>query len=179
MAPFTLGLGMVGKFGNIRGENLKPIVALVITKSILTPILTHFLVEQMSLVFTGSKDPALSNFGFLYGTFPTALGVDSYAGQYNVNPDLISAAIVLCTLFSAPLMYVAANILTVLDVDHCKPDEFPVYYLHVLHLWCHLYIPHLHHVQEISQDAPHSHHKPAVPQSTNCCWRQHLGSWCW
>ena len=117
MAPFTLGLGMVGKFGNIRGENLKPIVALVITKSILTPILTHFLVEQMSLVFTGSKDPALSNFGFLYGTFPTALGVDSYAGQYNVNPDLISAAIVLCTLFSAPLMYVSANILTVLDVD--------------------------------------------------------------
>ena len=117
LAPFTLGLGMVGKFGNIRGDNLKPIIALVVTKSILTPILTHFLVEQMSLVFTGTKDPALSNFGFLYGTFPTALGVDSYAGQYNVNPDLISAAIVLCTLFSAPLMYVAANILTVLHLD--------------------------------------------------------------
>ena len=73
--------------------------------------------NQKSLVFTGTKDPALSNFGFLYGTFPTALGVDSYAGQYNVNPDLISAAIVLCTLFSAPLMYVAANILTVLHLD--------------------------------------------------------------
>ena len=62
LAPFTLGLGMVGKFGNVRGDNLKPIIALVVIKSIITPILTHFLVEQMSLVFTGSKDPALSNF---------------------------------------------------------------------------------------------------------------------
>ena len=117
MAPFTLGLSMVGKFGNIRGENLKPILALVITKSIFTPILTHILVDQMSILFNGSADPALSNFGFLYGTFPTALGVDSYAGQYNVSPDLISAAIVICTAFSAPLMYVSANILTVLDTS--------------------------------------------------------------
>ena len=70
-------------------------VALVVTKSILTPILTHFLVEQISLVFTGSKDSALSNFGFLYGTFPTALVVDCYARQYNVNQDLISAAFVI------------------------------------------------------------------------------------
>ena len=117
MAPFTLGLSMAGKLGNIRGQVLKPILALVVTKSILTPILTHIMVNEMSLVFTGTTDPALSNFGFLYGTFPTALGVDSYASQYNVNPDLISAAIVICTVFSAPLMYVAANILTVLDMD--------------------------------------------------------------
>jgi len=123
MAPFTLGLSMVGKLGNIRGENLKPIVALVVTKSILTPILTHIIVDQMSVMFTGSIDAALGNFGFLYGTFPTALGVDSYASQYNVNPDLISAAIVICTAFSAPLMYVAANILTVLDMDR---DQFLV-----------------------------------------------------
>jgi len=120
MAPFTLGLSMNGKLGNIRGHVLKPILALVVTKSILTPILTHILVDQMSLLFTGTMDPALSNFGFLYGTFPTALGVDSYAGQYNVNPDLISAAIVICTIFSAPLMYVAANILTVLDMDKAQ-----------------------------------------------------------
>merc|ERR1719427_669560 len=111
---------MVGKLGNIRGENLKPILALVVTKSILTPILTHILVDQMSVMFTGTTDPALSNFGFLYGTFPTALGVDSYASQYNVNPDLVSAAIVICTAFSAPLMYVSANILTVLDMDRAE-----------------------------------------------------------
>ena len=117
MAPFTLGLSMAGKLGNIRGQVLKPIMALVVTKSILTPIITHILVDQMSVVFTGSTDPALSNFGFLYGTFPTALGVDSYASQYNVNPDLISAAIVICTVLSAPLMYVSASNLTVLHMD--------------------------------------------------------------
>jgi len=117
MAPFTLGLSMAGKLGNIRGQVLKPIMALVVTKSILTPIITHILVDQMSVVFTGSTDPALSNFGFLYGTFPTALGVDSYASQYNVNPELVSAAIVICTVLSAPLMYVSASILTVLNMD--------------------------------------------------------------
>ena len=81
MAPFTLGLSMVGKFGNISGENLKPKFALVLSKSILTPILTHIMVDYISIIFSGSDNPALSNFRFLYGTFPTALIVDSYAGQ--------------------------------------------------------------------------------------------------
>merc|ERR1719427_1511986 len=80
-----------------------PILGLVLAKSVFTPILTHVLVDEFSILFTGSTDPALSNFGFLYGTFPTALGVDSYASQYNVNPDLVSAAIVICTAFSAPV----------------------------------------------------------------------------
>jgi len=115
LAPFTLGLSMVGKLGNVRGENLKPIIALVIIKSIFTPIITIILVDYISSQMSGSVDPGLSNFAFLYGTFPTALGVDSYAGQYNVSPDLISAAIIIGTAFSAPLMYVSANILTVLS----------------------------------------------------------------
>jgi hypothetical protein len=109
MAPFTLG--------NIREDNLILIVSLVVTKCIFSTFLTHFLVEQISMFFNGFEDPALSNFGFLYGTFPTALGVDSYASQYNVNPDLISASIVICTAVSGPLMYVAANVLTVLEMD--------------------------------------------------------------
>lgn len=32
----------------------------------------------------------LSNFGFLYGTFPTAPGVFVYATQFNVEADLVS-----------------------------------------------------------------------------------------
>ena len=118
LAPFTLGLSITGKLGNIRSQVFKPILALVVTKSILTPIITHICVNQMSAMLTGSSNPALSNFGFLYGTFPTALGVDSYARQYDVSPDLISAAIVICTVLSAPLMYISASILTVLNVDH-------------------------------------------------------------
>ena len=117
MAPFTLGLGIVGKIWNIRGDTLIPIVSLVFTKTMLSTFLTHFCVEKISLLFNGFEDSALSNFGFLYGTFPTALGVASYASLSSVNPDLISAAIVICTIVSAPLMYVSANVLTVLHTD--------------------------------------------------------------
>jgi hypothetical protein len=117
MAPFTLGLGIVGKIGNIRGDTLIPIVSLVFTKTMLSTFLTHFCVEKISLLFNGFEDSALSNFGFIYGTFPTALGVASYASLSSVNPDLISAAIVICTIVSAPLMYVSANVLTVLHTD--------------------------------------------------------------
>lgn len=31
----------------------------------------------------------LSNFGFLYGTFPTAPGVFVYATQFNVDADVV------------------------------------------------------------------------------------------
>ena len=122
IVPMTI----LGVMTNIAfSENLKllnslerfDIVALIITKSLISLILTHFLVDQMSIIFDGSTDPGLSNFGFLYGTSPTTLGVDSHAGQYHVSPDLISAAIIICTAFSAPLMYVSANILTILDTS--------------------------------------------------------------
>ena len=54
------------------------------------------------------------NFSFLYGTFPPALGVMSYASQYQVSPELVSAGIVLCTAVSAPLMFLSAQILRIL-----------------------------------------------------------------
>ena len=51
MAPFTLGLGIVGKIGNICGDTLIPIVSLVFTKTMLSTFLTHFCVEQISFQF--------------------------------------------------------------------------------------------------------------------------------
>ena len=41
----------------------------------------------------------------------------SYANQYNISTDLVSAGIVLCTLASAPLMYVSAQILTIVKCN--------------------------------------------------------------
>ena len=35
----------------------------------------------------------------------------SYAAQYDTFPELVSAGIILCTMVSAPLMYVFAEIL--------------------------------------------------------------------
>ena len=39
----------------------------------------------------------------------------SYASQYNVCPELVSAGIVLCTAVSAPLMFLSAQILNILS----------------------------------------------------------------
>ena len=49
LAPFTLGLGMYGKLGDIKADRLMPIVALVLQKTFFTPILTYYMVG--SLIF--------------------------------------------------------------------------------------------------------------------------------
>ena len=85
VAPFTLGLGMVGKFRHLRGGNLSTLLIMVIIKCILAPLTTHCLVGKINSLMYGVVDPGLENFSFLYGTFPPALGVMSYASQYQVQ----------------------------------------------------------------------------------------------
>ena len=51
LAPFGLGLSMVGKVGGINGETLKPILALVGIKNMVTPVLTYFIVDQVDNTF--------------------------------------------------------------------------------------------------------------------------------
>ena len=87
---FTLGLGMVDKFKFLRGGNLSTLIIMMIIKCILAPISSHF---------------------------PPALGVMAYASQYGVTPELVSAGIVLCTAVSAPLMFLSAQILTILSIS--------------------------------------------------------------
>ena len=117
LAPFTLGLGMVGKFRFLKGGNLSTLIILIIIKCFLSPLSCHMMVSQASLWLESTADLSLSNLSFLYGTFPPALGVMSYAAQYQVSQELVSAGIVLCTAVSAPLMFLAAQILTILSVD--------------------------------------------------------------
>ena len=119
-APFTLGLGMVGKFKHLRGGNLSTLFIMVIIKCFLAPITSHFMVGKIHSWLYDSVDRSLMNFSFLYGTFPPALGVMSYASQYTVCPELVSAGIVLCTAVSAPLMFFSAQILNILQ---CSLDD--------------------------------------------------------
>ena len=49
LAPFSLGLSMVGKLGGINGETLKPILTLVGVKSLVTPVVTYFTVGQVNI----------------------------------------------------------------------------------------------------------------------------------
>ena len=120
LAPFSLGLSMVGKLGNMKGKNLKPILGLVAIKSIVCPMVTYLVVDEITGLLDSTPDPSLSNFALLLGSFPPALGVLSYAIEYGVSVDLVSAAIVLTTLASAPLLFAVANILTATSV--CKED---------------------------------------------------------
>ena len=117
VAPFTLGLGMVGKFKYLMGGNLSTLIVLTIIKCIAAPILSHFVVGQVNAVLFGIIDKNLNNFSFLYGTFPPALGVVAYASQYSCSVELVAAGIVLCTAVSAPLMYLSAKILQILSWD--------------------------------------------------------------
>ena len=105
LAPFSLGLSMVGKLGNMKGQNLKPILGLVAIKSIFCPMVTYLVVDEVTGLLDSAPDPALSNFALLLGSFPPALGVLSYAVEYSVSVDLVSAAIVLSTIASAPLLH--------------------------------------------------------------------------
>ena len=115
LAPFSLGLSMAGKLRGIKGDAIKPIVALVIVKSIVSPLLIYIMVGQLTPWIDNTADPSVSNFALLLGSFPAALGVASYAVEYRVSTDLISAALVLGTLASAPMMYGIANTLTALS----------------------------------------------------------------
>ena len=115
LAPFSLGLSMAGKLRGIKGDAIKPIVALVIVKSIVSPLLIYIMVGQLAPWIDNKPDPSISNFALLLGSFPAALGVASYSVEYRVATDLISAALVLGTLASAPMMYGIANTLTALS----------------------------------------------------------------
>ena len=121
LAPFTLGLGMVGKFKFLKGGNLSTLLILMIIKCILAPISSHFMVSRVSEWMEADNTNLLLNFSFLYGAFPPALGVMSYASQYKVSPELVSAGIVLCTAVSAPIMFLSAKMLKIYLVS---PKDF-------------------------------------------------------
>ena len=132
LAPFSLGLSMAGKLRGIRSDSIKPILVLVILKSIVSPMVMYLMVDQVTMWLDGASDPSISNFALLLGSMPAALGVASYSVEFHACIDLISAALVLGTLASAPMMYGIANILTALSESeealHMFEHQFIVIY---------------------------------------------------
>ena len=60
--------------------------------SLVLPLVTRELVSLLQSGVSSSNETSdLSDFGFLYGTFPTAPGVFVYSTQFNVDPDLVIA----------------------------------------------------------------------------------------
>ncbi|CAK8697984.1 lysosomal cholesterol signaling protein-like isoform X2 [Clavelina lepadiformis] len=139
-ALFYLGLSMVGKISQQKGVKLLLPSTLIIAKILVLPILAHtfFLVlsnvlpimppnhgmegDVISSNYTSfgnmSYKAILANYAFLYGTFPTAPTVVVYAGQYNLDIDLLATGMVACTTLSAPIMYISAWMLTIQAMDY-------------------------------------------------------------
>ncbi|KAK7110797.1 lysosomal cholesterol signaling protein-like isoform X2 [Littorina saxatilis] len=110
-ALFYLGLSMVGKVKSQMGLGLMVPVLLIFAKSLLLPMVTWEVVSWLQPNETASR--ALSMYGFLYGTFPTAPSVLLYATHYSMAQDIVTTGMVAGTFLSAPLMFVSAKMMTV------------------------------------------------------------------
>lgn len=81
------------------------------------PIVTREFVTSLDAGVDANETVDLSNFGFLYGTFPTAPGVFVYATHFGVDVDLVASSMVACTFLSAPLMFISAKMLTLRNLN--------------------------------------------------------------
>ena len=77
---------------------------LIISKTIAMPIIARETVNLLNVGANETDTQEWSNFGFLYGTFPSAPGVFVYASKYDLDTDLIATGMVACTFVSAPIM---------------------------------------------------------------------------
>ena len=77
---------------------------LIIAKSVAMPIIAREVVNLLNVGANATDTQEWSNFGFLYGTFPSAPGVFVYASKYDLETDMIASGMVACTFISAPIM---------------------------------------------------------------------------
>ncbi|XP_046463583.1 integral membrane protein GPR155-like isoform X1 [Daphnia pulex] len=116
-ALFLLGLRMVGQMHQFQGANLVIPCILICVKCLVLPIVTREFVAIIDAGADANETVDLSNFGFLYGTFPTAPGVFVYATHFGVDVDLVASAVTAGTFLSAPLMFISAKMLTLTNLS--------------------------------------------------------------
>ncbi len=111
-ALFLLGLNLVGKFKILNGSSIALMVPLILvmTKILILPLLSRVIIENI-MSANNNETLELSNFGFLYGTFPSAPTVFIFGLQYDISLTVVSTGIVMSTILSAPLMFVSANMI--------------------------------------------------------------------
>ncbi|KAB7504868.1 Integral membrane protein, partial [Armadillidium nasatum] len=93
-ALFLLGLTMVGKVQSLRGAALVTPGILVAVKTVLLPLVLREVVSVLKPVADNTSTADFSNYGFLYGTIPTAPGMLVFATKYNVAVDMVWVLIV-------------------------------------------------------------------------------------
>eukprot|EP00095_Tigriopus_kingsejongensis_P006061 maker-scaffold1738_size29542-snap-gene-0.9 protein:Tk06061 transcript:maker-scaffold1738_size29542-snap-gene-0.9-mRNA-1 annotation:"hypothetical protein DAPPUDRAFT_312099" len=116
-ALFLLGLKLVGKPVRNQQHTTAAIIPIILIalKTLALPILC----QELVTLFCNSSNETLplSNFGFIYGTFPAAPGVFVYATKYQMEVELIASAMVAGTFVAAPAMFVSANLISLTKLD--------------------------------------------------------------
>ena len=121
-ALFLLGLRMVGQGGGKQSgaaaatSLITPFI-LVTMKSLVLPVIAREIVSQLGAGRDANETLDLSNYAFLYGTIPTAPSVFVYATNYDVVPDMVARTLTASTFIAAPLMFVTAKLLTLMNMN--------------------------------------------------------------
>lgn len=87
-------------------------VVLVVCKTLLLSAVCKLVMDVLG------APPDLASYAFLYGLFPTAPSVFLFATQFEARPELVAPAMVMCTFFSAPLMFISSRVLAITAADH-------------------------------------------------------------
>lgn len=108
IAPFCLGLSLVGNTSVFTASSLVPIFWIVMVKSVMSAIVTRTFFHSIFPIFPSTNltsSVEMENFAFLYGSFPTANGVFVYASHYDIIPDVFAGAVITGTIVSAPIVF--------------------------------------------------------------------------
>ncbi|XP_056289195.1 integral membrane protein GPR155 isoform X2 [Pseudoliparis swirei] len=117
-ALFYLGLSMVGQLGKLTRSTVVTLILLITAKLLLMPLICREMVDLLNNSNTSALNhSSLSNYAFLYGSFPTAPSVAIYAVYYNAELEVVTSGMVISTFLSAPIMYVSAWLLTIRSMD--------------------------------------------------------------
>lgn len=114
IALFLLGVNLFGNFKLFKdlSHHLLVTLVLVAVKIFLMPLLNRALVIHVDLFDESMHNVTTSSdFAFTYGTIPAAPTVYILSTFYNLETIIISTGLVISTLFSAPLMFISANMI--------------------------------------------------------------------
>lgn len=108
LALFTLGMAMVGTLDSFKeGKKLIVPMMLVAIKTIILPVVSYGI--TLTLCDGMDQTNELAGFAFLVGTLPTAPTAYVFAKKYDIRPDMVAGAMVVCTIVSAPIIYVSGS----------------------------------------------------------------------
>eukprot|EP01138_Halocafeteria_seosinensis_P013915 gb/GECG01014210.1/.p1 GENE.gb/GECG01014210.1/~~gb/GECG01014210.1/.p1 ORF type:complete len:572 (+),score=35.20 gb/GECG01014210.1/:1-1716(+) len=113
-ALFTLGSSMVNRLKRITQLGIAYPMSLILSKTLLLPILCKVYLAMLSV------GPDLSLYGFIYGTLPTAPVVFLWAQQFGLESEVIASVMVAGTIVFAPVLFLAANVLTLSNSNSAK-----------------------------------------------------------